>query len=369
VTAELPPAGVAEEPSFTPPETAPASTDESARATSYFRPLAWLYGSSAPTDAVDALPAPLAADADEATPTVPASDTSGTRTVPMVAPVAPSAKRPTSSSSSPAPSPRSYGSWLANVAGPVSQQRPSASAAKAIGLGADVGEVMDIDDDMTSNKQAAPLRQSPPSSVRTQKSSFFSAISKSPSASSLVGQVSTKVVPLASPAIGKAKAGSSRSGVAAIAPAPPNLVLPTFDDIFNRPPRSVPPPLPRRSGLAKKALGALGLVADKHQRPLTPAQERVQLGKERGRLLPKTLAVGTGRTRRTVRRVVIIGVHGWFPQGITRRVRSHSPLRPSLPRTRADRSDSRSPASRPGRRSPLPRACARHLTATSRTLA
>lgn len=305
----------------TAPKAAPASVEEPARTASYLRPLTWLYGSSLSIAPAEALPEAPSASADSPPATDLVSGANVAHALSIVSPAVPSNKLPTSSSgSSPAPSPRSYGSWLASVAGSsTGQQRPSATATKSIGLGADVGEVMNVDDE-ESAKQAGSLRPSPPSSVRTQKSSFFSAISKSPSASSLVGQVSAKVVPLTTPVAVKPKAGPSRTAVAAI--APPNLVLPSFDDIFSRPPRSVPPPLPRRSGLAKKALGALGLVAEKNQRALSPAEERVRLGKERGLLLPKTLAIATGRTRRPVRRVVILAAHGWFPIGITRRVGS-----------------------------------------------
>lgn len=235
---------------------------------------------------------------------------------------------------SPVPSPSSYASWLTSVAGKAVHPRGSANpAVKTIGLGADVGEVMDIDDQpgelstSAASKVAGPAARghSPPNSVRTQKSGsfFFSAISKSPSSTSLAAQ-GVKVLPLTD----SAASGTSRRA-SSIKAAPPNLVLPSFDDMFQRPPRAIPPPaVPRKGGLARKTLGALGSILGSEKpssaspQPLTPAQERIALGRERGRLLPKPLAAGVARTRRkSVRRVVVLGVHGWFPTGLTRRVR------------------------------------------------
>lgn len=168
-----------------------------------------------------------------------------------------------------------------------------------------------------------PRNRSPPSSVRSKKSSsfFFSALSKSPSSSSLVGQ---KMSPSTVSAAESLRAASSRRPSSIKALPPPNLVLPSFDDVFNHAPRSTPAPSSSRKGLAKKTLTALGtmLGGEKEARGITPSEEKLALGRERGRVLPKTLSLVTGQQRRKgIRKVVILGVHGWFPTGLTRRVR------------------------------------------------
>nr|XP_019009541.1 uncharacterized protein I206_06190 [Kwoniella pini CBS 10737]OCF48322.1 hypothetical protein I206_06190 [Kwoniella pini CBS 10737] len=143
-----------------------------------------------------------------------------------------------------------------------------------------------------------------------------------------------------------ARAGSLHNG-SALPPPPqtsatqPNLVIPTFTDTFDRPPRSFLPlnndvdqhePATKgitatTTGLAWKALGAVGNYvygADEinHKSVSQTLQEddRETRGKKEGRSvgadLPRRIGLGSGTPDdgwKQVKRVVVVGVHGWFP--------------------------------------------------------
>ncbi|WVQ95861.1 hypothetical protein IAU59_002960 [Kwoniella sp. CBS 9459] len=141
---------------------------------------------------------------------------------------------------------------------------------------------------------------------------------------------------------------ASKSSGSALPPPPqppssqPNLVLPTFADTFDRPPRSLLPIPPMSetaapptqggitaatTGLAWKALGAVGSyvyggAGDSPQ--VTPQTIREAEAETRGRKegrnvgseLPRRIGLGAGTPDdgwKHVKRVVVIGVHGWFP--------------------------------------------------------
>ncbi|KAK4684890.1 hypothetical protein P7C73_g5274, partial [Tremellales sp. Uapishka_1] len=105
----------------------------------------------------------------------------------------------------------------------------------------------------------------------------------------------------------------------------PNLVIPSFATTFDRPPRSFPPLSEAEpaggltaatTGLAWKALGAVGSyyygaggdAAEKAGETETRGRKE---GRGVGAELPRRLAGDEGW--RTVKRVVVVGVHGWFP--------------------------------------------------------
>lgn len=111
---------------------------------------------------------------------------------------------------------------------------------------------------------------------------------------------------------------SSKKSIASPIPRPPNLVLPTFEDIFNTPPRSI---ARRKSQPSSKSTlkATLGYVTDvlfaRDQRGSSAK------GKEReteafGDDLPRVLEL-LGQPRDhylpTGGKAVVIGVHGWFP--------------------------------------------------------
>ncbi|OCF34418.1 hypothetical protein I316_03932 [Kwoniella heveanensis BCC8398] len=122
----------------------------------------------------------------------------------------------------------------------------------------------------------------------------------------------------------------------------PNLVIPTFSDTFDRPPRSLLP-MPATSdptgshpqsgiaatttGLAWKALGAVGSyvyggVSDSQKvtSDTIHEDEKETRGRKEGRRvgaeLPRRIGLGAGSPDdgwKHVKRVVVVGVHGWFP--------------------------------------------------------
>ena len=124
--------------------------------------------------------------------------------------------------------------------------------------------------------------------------------------------------------------------------AQPNFVIPTFAASFDRPPRSLAPVSPLSSpdtssrstgitaattGMAWKAIGAVGgYVYGGVSESALPASES-QMGNEkesRGRKdgrevggdLPRRIGLLSGSEDdgwKRVRRVVVVGVHGWFP--------------------------------------------------------
>ncbi|WWC92594.1 uncharacterized protein L201_007553 [Kwoniella dendrophila CBS 6074] len=143
-----------------------------------------------------------------------------------------------------------------------------------------------------------------------------------------------------------ARPSSSQQASSSLPPPPhapavqPNLVIPTFTDTFDRPPRSFLPPQPPEppveaakgltaatTGLAWKALGAVGNYvyggSDLAQRitPDTLAEDEKEIrsrkeGSNVGNDLPRRIGLGSGTPDdgwRQVKRVVVVGVHGWFP--------------------------------------------------------
>ncbi|WVF68309.1 hypothetical protein IAT40_003074 [Kwoniella sp. CBS 6097] len=139
----------------------------------------------------------------------------------------------------------------------------------------------------------------------------------------------------------------SKNVGSALPPAPqppasqPNLVIPTFSDTFDRPPRSLLPvslstetTVPAShgitaatTGLAWKALGAVGsyVYGGTHDSQKVTSEtihedEKETRGRKEGRQvgadLPRRIGLGAGTPDdgwKHVKRVVVVGVHGWFP--------------------------------------------------------
>lgn len=112
---------------------------------------------------------------------------------------------------------------------------------------------------------------------------------------------------------------SRKSGVKTpTSPPPPNLVLPTWNDTFHTLPRSAVPREPP-SALSKTLQYVSGVLFSRDETPLNKGKGK---GKETvyspyDKALPRTWdALGGGAAvdvLRGCKRVVIIGVHGWFP--------------------------------------------------------
>ncbi|WVO14941.1 hypothetical protein L204_102582 [Cryptococcus depauperatus] len=111
----------------------------------------------------------------------------------------------------------------------------------------------------------------------------------------------------------------------------PNFVTPTFEATFDRPPRSLPP-VPSSptetnstaSNLAWKALSSISnyMYSDQAKATFTSIEENEPetRGKKEGRNvgadLPRRIGLVNGDREdgwKNVKRVVVVGVHGWFP--------------------------------------------------------
>ncbi|RXK37481.1 hypothetical protein M231_05202 [Tremella mesenterica] len=116
----------------------------------------------------------------------------------------------------------------------------------------------------------------------------------------------------------------------------PNMVIPTFKTTFDRPPRCFPPlPPPNESegagitattaGLAWRALGAMGNYVYTPREtpkavPVSSELDKETRGRKQGRYvggdLPRRMGLDGGDLDggwKNVKRVVVVGVHGWFP--------------------------------------------------------
>lgn len=100
----------------------------------------------------------------------------------------------------------------------------------------------------------------------------------------------------------------------------PSLLIPTFETTFDRPPRSF---LPRTTaggvatatGVAWRALGAMSSYVYGEKEDAKETRGR-KAGRDVGADLPRRIGLGSGTPDdgwKNVRRVVVVGVHGWFP--------------------------------------------------------
>lgn len=111
--------------------------------------------------------------------------------------------------------------------------------------------------------------------------------------------------------------GKKGKGQKTTAPAPPNLLLPTFDDVFSREPRNLRP----RQGMLEKTLSFL--FPEGRKSPNTSreqAREETKMNEAQLRLPRLWSIVGDrdmamSRGCKRVQKVTVIGIHGWFSQG------------------------------------------------------
>ncbi|KAI9507304.1 hypothetical protein F5148DRAFT_981590 [Russula earlei] len=111
-------------------------------------------------------------------------------------------------------------------------------------------------------------------------------------------------------------------------PPPPNLVLPTWDDTFLTPPRSTGPRAQTDSALAKTMRFVSDLLFTKNDGASTGKGKARSRGDENfadfGGHLPRIWDVLDGQVDgdvlRGCKRVVVIGIHGWFPGAVMRTV-------------------------------------------------
>ena len=104
-------------------------------------------------------------------------------------------------------------------------------------------------------------------------------------------------------------------------PPPPNLVLPTWDDTFLLPPRSTVPREKSDSVLTKTVRFVSGMLFAKDDDASTEIDKarskREEYFADFGKELPRTWdVVGEpieGNILQGCKRVVVIGIHGWFP--------------------------------------------------------
>lgn len=128
----------------------------------------------------------------------------------------------------------------------------------------------------------------------------------------LKGSKRTSVSPTPSKASGRA---SPR------VPQPPNLVLPTWDDTFLQPPRSTVPRSRTDSTLAKTVRFVSGMLFAKDDGAGTerdntrskPEEHFADFGKELPRIRGVIDERIDGDILQGCKRVVVIGIHGWFP--------------------------------------------------------
>jgi len=114
---------------------------------------------------------------------------------------------------------------------------------------------------------------------------------------------------------------SKKSGMKTpTSPPPPNLVLPTWNDTFCTLPRSAVPREPP-SALSKTLQYVSGVLFSRDETPSNKGKDKAKepVYSPYGKALPRTWDVlgggGVVDVLRGCRKVVIIGVHGWFPGG------------------------------------------------------
>ncbi|KAF8060265.1 hypothetical protein FPV67DRAFT_1424328 [Lyophyllum atratum] len=122
---------------------------------------------------------------------------------------------------------------------------------------------------------------------------------------------------------------SSKSAPAAPRTPVPNLILPTWADTFHTAPRSVLPPQPTsKFSKTMKFVSGVLFPTDKPETAASPGRSKGK-GREQefahfGKELPRAWDVLQERldpdVLRGCRRVIVIGIHGWFPGAVMRTV-------------------------------------------------
>ncbi|KAF8583529.1 hypothetical protein K439DRAFT_1634370 [Ramaria rubella] len=175
----------------------------------------------------------------------------------------------------------------------------------------EVMETMHLDDETTPSAATAPAVAGTPSDKKVPQEP----LKDKPTVPPLTKDIDTKRQP-SSPV--------SKKAVPSTPPRKPNLVLPTFEDTFGTPPRSIP--LPRDASTIRRTIRYMSGL-------LFPEEDRRGKGKARegeretiGRELPRTWDVLGDEEQaafgglKDVKRIIVIGIHGWFPGSIIRQV-------------------------------------------------
>ena len=171
--------------------------------------------------------------------------------------------------------------------------------------------------------QSAPVHDVPTSKKSTQALAvakgrrLSNGSTKSGNLTPLSSSPKTKVSP-------RTPNASTLPGPAAPVPpaAQPSFVIPTFESTFDKPPRSLPP-LPENTGgtsaLAWKAIGAVGSYVYGAGDDVKEGKG-MREGRRVGSGLPRKVGLGEAKGGlgpddgwKHVKRVVVVGVHGWFP--------------------------------------------------------
>jgi len=233
------------------------------------------------------------------------------------------------------------GGWLNYLAFRASQKKVEKAASSIA-----TEEVMDLSNDPNFPADPLPLpvpvnkSMPPPSGLPDKKK-------KRLSTSSI--KSSTSIIPIPPSPQNQSKVGTAASTpapsqkISALPPPPqipttqPNLVIPSFSTTFDRPPRSLLPPKPAspapapQPGLAWRALGAVGSyvypgqekIETKVQIPGPQETRGLEEGREIGLDLPRRIGLSGEDPDdgwKNVKRVVVVGVHGWFPAKIVNSV-------------------------------------------------
>jgi len=194
--------------------------------------------------------------------------------------------------------------------------------ARDVKKGGEVMEIMDVDVDESlsadspqfpvGKKTSVVAKPSEREEKSTPDSSKPSSIRKSTNEEIPVEPL-TKVKPVKKQVSRSPTPGKSRD-------RRPNLVLPTFEDTFTTPPRSIP--LPKGPSTLRRTMRYISDI-------VFPGDERTGIprkGKEMevfGQHLPRTwriLGEDPNTGLKHAKRVVVIGIHGWFPGSLMRQV-------------------------------------------------
>ena len=220
----------------------------------------------------------------------------------------------------------SHSGWLNYLATRASQKKITSSSAASVKSGKGrqsmetTGEVMDFSNDPDFPPADEPSTEAPksaPPKLGPPKDNEKTLIKK---ASQNLAERAPSVVSGKSDSH-TAAAPRNRKTSSALppppAPAQPNFVIPTFSDTFDRPPRSLPPAQSQQgAGLAWRAIGAVGSYMYGSEDKTSSETRGMKEGRKVGRGLPRRMGLaGAGEDDgwKHVKRVAVVGVHGWFP--------------------------------------------------------
>jgi hypothetical protein len=94
------------------------------------------------------------------------------------------------------------------------------------------------------------------------------------------------------------------------------MIIPLFETTFDRPPRSLTPRT-AQDGMTATAWRALSYVYGSANKDPVGETRGLKEGRDVGSNLPRRVGLGGDGSPddgwKNVRRVVVVGVHGWFP--------------------------------------------------------